>query len=149
MLLRNKDAGMSGAVADMTCGAVTASEEEIRNVVRSWEKAIQAGDVDRILANHSDDVLMFDVPEPLQSKGLRDYKKTWELFFRYSSPGNGVFIIEDLKITSANSVGFATGLLRIGGSKNPVCRLTLGLKKVEGNWLIVHEHHSAPHTLSE
>lgn len=89
----------------------------------------------------------FDVPEPFQSKGLAEYK-TWELFFRYSAPRKDVVVIDDLEITSADRVNFATGLLRIGGSKNPVCRLTLGLKKVEGNWLIFNEHHPAPHKLS-
>ena len=42
-------------------------------------------------------------------------------------------------------MAFATGLLRIGGSREPVCRLTLGLTKLDGRWLIAHEHHSAPH----
>lgn len=125
------------------------TEKEIRRVIRAREQAIQAGDFDGILANHADDILMFDVPEPLQSRGLGEYKETWELFFRYGAPGKEVFVIDELAVTSADSVGFATGLLRIGGSTRPVCRLTLGLQKVDGNWLIVHEHHSAPHKLGE
>lgn len=120
---------------------------EIRTVISLWEKAIQTGDMKGILANHAEDILMFDVPEPLQSNGVEEYKKTWELFFQYGSPGNDLFVIEDLRITAGSEVAFATGLLRIGGSNNPVCRLTLGLKKVRGKWLIAHEHHSAPHKL--
>lgn len=91
---------------------------------------------------------MFDVPEPLQSKGIEAYKKTWDLFFQYGKPSDDVFVIEELEITSSDTVAYATGLLRIGGSKNPVCRLTIGLKKVNGTWLIAHEHHSAPHRLN-
>lgn len=122
-------------------------KDEIRAVIGAWEKAIQAGDMNGILAHHTEDVLMFDVPEPLQSEGMAEYKKTWELFFRYGAPGPDVFVIDKLQITAGSKVAFATGLLRIGGSKEPVCRLTLGLKKAGGQWLIAHEHHSAPHKL--
>lgn len=110
--------------------------------------AIQNGDMNGILAHHSESVLMFDVPEPLQSEGIDDYRKTWELFFRYGAPGQEAFVIEDLRITAGDEVAFATGLLRIGGSSEPVCRLTLGLTKRNGQWQIVHEHHSAPHKLN-
>jgi len=123
-------------------------EEEIRSLVRSWEHAIQTCDIDGILAHHSEDVLMFDVPEPLQSVGIDEYHKTWDLFFRYCAPSPEVFVIEDLRITASGEVAFATGLLRIGGSPEPVCRLTLGLTKRNGRWQIEHEHHSAPHKLN-
>lgn len=122
-------------------------EEDIQSLIRSWERAIQNGDMDGILAHHSESVLMFDVPEPLQSVGIEDYRKTWELFFRYGAPSQELFVIEDLRVTAGDEVAFATGLLRIGGSSEPVCRLTLGLTKRNGQWQIVHEHHSAPHKL--
>lgn len=122
-------------------------EEKIRAVIRQWEKSIQDGDMTGILASHTEDILMFDVPEPIQSTGLQEYQKTWELFFRYGAPGSDVFIIEDLRIAAGSDVAFASGLLRIGGSQVPKCRLTIGLKKLQGNWLIAHEHHSAPHNI--
>jgi ketosteroid isomerase-like protein len=124
------------------------NKKQIRKVIESWATAIRAGDMEGILANHTKDILMFDVPEPLQSKGKIVYKKTWELFFQYGAPSKDVFVVEDLNITVGEEVAFATGLLRIGGSKESVCRLTIGLKKVRGKWLIAHEHHSAPHKLN-
>jgi uncharacterized protein (TIGR02246 family) len=125
----------------------TDTTAEVTALIRRWERAIQAGDVAGILAHHTEDIVMFDVPKPLQSLGLAAYRQTWELFFRYGSPGPDVFVIEDLHVTAGSDVAFATGLLRIGGSPSPVCRLTLGLVKREGRWLITHEHHSAPHAL--
>jgi ketosteroid isomerase-like protein len=122
-------------------------DNEIGIVIRSWEQAIQQGDVEGILANHTRDILMFDVPEPIQARGIEAYRKTWKLFFEYGKPAADVFVVDDLEITAGDEVAFATGLLRIGGSQEPVCRLTLGLKKVDGRWLIAHEHHSAPHKL--
>jgi uncharacterized protein (TIGR02246 family) len=124
-------------------------EDEIRAVIGVWERAIQAGDLEGIIANHTEDVLMFDVPEPLQSTGIDQYRKTWELFFSYGSPAQDVFVIQDLRVSGGRDVAFATGLLRIGGSKEPVCRLTLGLKRSRDRWLIAHEHHSAPHKLEK
>lgn len=123
-------------------------EDDIQSLIRSWERAIQNGNMDGILADHSEHVLLFDVPEPLQSVGIDEYRKTWELFFRYGAPSKEVFVIEDLRITASDEVAFATGLLRIGDSSEPVCRLTLGLTKRNGQWQIVHEHHSAPHKLN-
>lgn len=125
------------------------AEDEVRTVIRNWERAIQQGDIEAILAHHDIDVVMYDVPEPLQSRGLDAYRQTWELFFRFGTPGPELFVIEDLFIAAGDDVAFAFGPLRIGGSDKPVCRLTLGLQKRAGEWLIRHEHHSAPHKLDQ
>jgi ketosteroid isomerase-like protein len=124
-------------------------QDDIVTVIRSWEQAIQRGDLAAIVANHTKEVTMFDVPEPLQNRGLDAYRETWKLFYRYSKPASDVFVIEDLHVVGGDDVAFATGLLRIGGSQQPVCRLTLGLQKMAGQWLIAHEHHSAPHKLED
>ena len=58
-------------------------DEQIRAVIRSWERAVQSGDIGGILANHTDDILMFDVPEPLQARGTQEYRETWNFFFEY------------------------------------------------------------------
>jgi ketosteroid isomerase-like protein len=58
----------------------TTDEAAIRDVIESWAKAVRRKDIDGILANHSPDILMFDVPPPIQSKGIDAYKKTWDFF---------------------------------------------------------------------
>jgi ketosteroid isomerase-like protein len=59
-------------------------EAQIRALVESWAKAVRAKDMDGALSHHARDFLMFDVPMPLQSKGLEEYRKTWELFFDHT-----------------------------------------------------------------
>ena len=59
----------------------TVNEAAIRELVESWARAVRAKDLNGILANHSTDMLMFDVPPPLQSKGIQAYKKTWSCSF--------------------------------------------------------------------
>jgi ketosteroid isomerase-like protein len=49
----------------------TTDEAAIRELVESWARAVRAKDFDGILANHSADMLMFDVPPPVQSKALK------------------------------------------------------------------------------
>ena len=120
------------------------NEAQIRKLIEDWAKAVRVKDVDGALANHTDDIVMFDVPMPLQSKGIKQYKKTWELFFDHSPGGPGSFDVAELQITASDTVAFAHGLLRIGGSKNPVGRLSIGLRKEDGEWCIAHEHHSYP-----
>ena len=122
---------------------------EIQSVVNHWVKSIQHKDMDGILQNHSSDILMFDVPVPLQSKSLKEYRKTWELFSQYSGGGKNSFQLEEFQITASDTVAFCTPLIKLSNSSKPQCRLTIGLKKIKNQWMIVHEHHSAPHELSE
>lgn len=124
------------------------NDAEIRKLVEDWAQAIRDGDMGGILKNHTSDVVMFDVPVPLQNIGLDAYKKTWDVFFKYSPGGDGSFELIDLKITSNDTVAFCHALLRIGRSE-PECRLTIGLQKINGEWCIVHEHHSAPFDIPE
>jgi ketosteroid isomerase-like protein len=118
-------------------------EEPIRRMILRWAEAARRKDMAGVLLNHAKDMVMFDVPEPLQSKGLEEYKKTWELFFNSSPGGPGSFEVDDLTITAGDTVAFAHGVLRIS-SKQPVGRLTIGLRKVNDEWIISHEHHSYP-----
>jgi uncharacterized protein (TIGR02246 family) len=125
---------------------MTDNDKAIRILIERWAAAVRAADMEAILANHADDVVMFDVPEPLQSKGIDAYRATWELFFRYSPGGPGSFDIAELNVTAGDDVAFATGILTIMGSP---LRLTVGLRREDGTWLIAHEHHSYPAKLEE
>jgi ketosteroid isomerase-like protein len=45
--------------------------------------------MDRVLANHTDDIVMFDVPMPLQAKGMEEYKKPGNCFLITAQEGRG------------------------------------------------------------
>jgi ketosteroid isomerase-like protein len=47
------------------------NEMQIRTLIEAWAKAVRAQDVGGAIANHTDDMVMFDVPLPLQSKRNR------------------------------------------------------------------------------
>jgi uncharacterized protein (TIGR02246 family) len=133
----------------MTANDRTTDEARIRGIVENWARAVRTKNIDGILANHSSDVLMFDVPPPLQSKGIEAYKKTWDLFFSWSHDPV-VFDFTAMNITAGSDVAFVTALMRCTGTEanreriELEFRLTIGLRKVGSQWLITHEHHSIP-----
>jgi ketosteroid isomerase-like protein len=132
------------------CGT---DERQIRALIEEWADAVRRHDLSDILAHHEWDIVMFDVPPPLQSRGMDEYKKTWDLFFRNHKPSQA-FDIEDLAITAGEDVAFAVAIMRCGSGtfSGPPAEsgflfgLTIGLRKVDGDWRVTHEHHSVPST---
>src|SRR5438132_13600696 len=92
-------------------------EAEIRDLVESWARAVRTKNLDGIMANHSPEILMFDVPPPAQSKGIEAYKKTWDVFFAWFQD-SGVFDIKELNITAGEDVAFGTALISLGGTES-------------------------------
>jgi ketosteroid isomerase-like protein len=124
------------------------SESQIRKLIEDWAAAARKEDMNGVLAHHSKDIVMYDVPYPFQSVGIEAYKKTWDLFFSCSQGSNG-FEIVDLNITAGEDVAFCYAAMKCAGAPNGngedlPFRLTVGLVKEEGEWIIRHEHHSVP-----
>jgi ketosteroid isomerase-like protein len=53
----------------------TSNENQIRTVVENWAAAVRARDIEGAVAHHTDDIVMFDVPLPLQSRGARGFQE--------------------------------------------------------------------------
>jgi uncharacterized protein (TIGR02246 family) len=129
--------------------AVSNDEAAVRDVIEAWADAVRRKDYPGILQSHSLDFVMFDVPPPFKSVGLETYRKTWDLFFSWS--GDPVrFDIQELDVMAGADVAFAFASMRCegpgpDGQPEPLeFRLTMGLKKADGRWMIAHEHHSVP-----
>ena len=124
------------------------NEIQIRQIIEDWAAAVRNGDINKILAHHSDDIVMYDVPKPFQSIGIEAYRKTWDTFFAYTKPG--VFDIQELHVVADQQVAFCHATMKCADKSNSEeyveldFRLTIGLKKINGQWTIVHEHHSVP-----
>jgi uncharacterized protein (TIGR02246 family) len=121
----------------------TSNENQIRTLIETWAAAVRARDVEGAVAHHTADIVMFDVPLPMQSLGVDEYRKTWELFFANNRGGPGSFEVTDLRIAASDAIAYCHALLKIFDS---TARLTMGLRKERGHWLIAHEHHSYPAT---
>ncbi|MBX9392147.1 SgcJ/EcaC family oxidoreductase [Streptomyces sp. TRM72054] len=125
-------------------------ETRIRDLITGWAEAVHRGDLDGVLADHTEDIVMFDVPPPHEGvRGIDAYRDTWPPFFEWQSQGAS-FEIDSLDVTAGTEVAYAHALLRCGTPKELAAqptlrlRLTVGLRKEDGRWRIAHEHHSFP-----
>jgi uncharacterized protein (TIGR02246 family) len=125
-------------------------ETQIRELIERWARAVHVGDLDGVLADYSDDIVMFDVPPPSDGvRGIDAYRETWPPFFTWQEQGAS-FEITSLEVTAGDDVALAHALLRCGTrldlDQDPDnrLRLTIGLRKERGRWVVAHEHHSFP-----
>jgi uncharacterized protein (TIGR02246 family) len=127
---------------------MTDSTQEIRELITRWAAAVHKGDLDTVMIDHADDIVMFDVPPPEDGvRGLDAYRATWPPFFEFQRSG-GSFEIVELDATVGTDVAFAWALLRCATEEerreHPENRLriTFGLQREGGRWIVRHEHHS-------
>lgn len=119
-------------------------ESRVRKLIEDWARAISSGDRAAILAHHSNDLLMFDIPSSIV-RDIDAYDRTWDFF--YAAPKGPIsFVPSELKVTAGDSVAFASCLIHCEGTSGGVVdlRLTVGLRKIDGEWSVLHEHHSVP-----
>ena len=126
----------------------TQDEVRIRDLIERWAQAVHEGDLLQVLADHADDIVMFDVPPPEDGvRGLDEYTETWPPFFQWQASG-ALFEIVRLDVTAGDDVAFAHALLRCGTpdelESDPTrrLRLSIGLRKEGDRWVVAHEHHS-------
>jgi uncharacterized protein (TIGR02246 family) len=130
-------------------------ENQIRELIERWAAAVHRGDMDGVLADHAGDIVMFDVPPPHDGvRGLDAYRETWPPFFDWQAQGASFEIVE-LDVTAGDDVAYAYALLRCGSrpelAEHPErrLRLTLGLRRERGRWVVAHEHHSFADTSAD
>jgi uncharacterized protein (TIGR02246 family) len=130
---------------------VSNDEGAVRDLIEAWADAVRRKDYPGILRSHAPDFVMFDVPPPFKSVGLEAYRKTWDVFFSWSRDPV-CFEIQDMDVTAGADVAFAFATMRCegpGADGKPEAldfRLTICLRKIDGRWMIAHEHHSVPAT---
>ena len=126
-----------------------ADEADIRRIISAWIMGLRTKDVDAVMAHAAPDILSFDLAPPLASRGADRYRKNLEAWFP-TWDGSIDAEARDLQITMGDEVAFSTSLNRIGGAKkggehtNIWVRVTVGFRKIEGRWLVTHEHVSTP-----
>ena len=125
-------------------------EQQIQALVQTWADAVHRGDMSTVLADHAEDIVMFDVPPPDDGvRGIDAYRETWPPFFEWQEKGAS-FEIVALDVTAGADVAYAHALLRCGKPEELAerperrLRLTLGLRRQGGRWVVAHEHHSFP-----
>ena len=124
-------------------------EADIRQQIDNFHKAFRTKDVNLMMSLFSPGMVSFDIIPPLQYAGSDVYRKVWqETFALFQDPID--IEMRDLHITSGENIAFSYCFLRlnatmVNGQKIDYWeRLTCCFQKIEGKWLIVHEHVSLP-----
>ena len=128
---------------------IAVDEVQIRGLIESKIKAVRAKDVDRATSGYAPDALSFDVVNPLRYVGADAIRKRLEGWFS-SFQGSIGLEIRDLNITVGDAVAFSHCLNHVsatttdGGKLDMWWRETACYRKIEGKWLITHQHSSVP-----
>jgi uncharacterized protein (TIGR02246 family) len=124
-------------------------EVQIRGLIENKIKAVRAKDVDGATSDYAPDVLSFDVVNPLRYIGADAIRKRLEEWFS-SFRGPIGLEIRDLNITVGDAVAFSHCLSHVratttgGGKLDMWWRETACYRKIDGKWLITHQHSSVP-----
>lgn len=124
-------------------------EQKILEIIDRWALMTRTGRQDEVLANHSPDLIIFDVLPPLKYASAEEYRSSWDEW-QPKTTGDGIFEIRDLSIATGSDVAFASALIRCGGTRpdgltfEDWVRATFCLRKNESRWLITHQHVSMP-----
>src|SRR5215204_6051597 len=124
-------------------------EADIRQRIDKLAEAIRAMNLEGVMSIYAPDIVSFDIVPPLQHVGAEAKRKNWvDAFAMYQHPLD--YEIRDLTITVGDDVAFGHSVNRISGTskdgkKNDVwVRFTACFRKIDGDWLIVHDHVSVP-----
>jgi ketosteroid isomerase-like protein len=126
-------------------------EKAIRALNQRFIAAVKAKDVNMIMSVYIPDesLSVFDAIPPRQYVGAKAYRKDFEEFLGMF-PGPIEYSISDLTITAVSTLGYSHRidswtLTDKAGKRVPlVFRVTDVYRKINGKWLIVHEHVSFP-----
>ncbi|MCO6007394.1 nuclear transport factor 2 family protein [Actinoallomurus purpureus] len=128
-------------------------EAKVRRQVDKIVEGIRAKDLEGLKQLYATDVVSFDVEPPLQHVGIAAKLKNWANVFTFFQ--DATYEVRDLTLTVGDEVAFGHCFGRLSGTlKNGTAtsgmwvRGTFCFRKIDGNWLIVHDQASVPFDIS-
>jgi ketosteroid isomerase-like protein len=126
-----------------------ADEAQLRALIDERVEAVRAKEIDALMARHAPDVLMFDALNPLRYTGADAVRERAEEWFSWYQGPIG-YEVRDLSITAGDGAAFCHYLYRVTGTMtngrevDMWVRSTVCFRKIDGKWLVAHEHTSVP-----
>jgi uncharacterized protein (TIGR02246 family) len=145
-------AAMNSALAQSKSSKSSGGKDkaQIEALFQQYLKAFNAKDTNAIMALYSStDLFVFDVVPPREYPSWDAYKKDFEGLFA-AFPGPVENKLTDLSITTTGTMAYAHNIqtavftAKDGSKLTLVVRVSDVLRKINGKWLIVHEHVSVP-----
>jgi ketosteroid isomerase-like protein len=126
-----------------------AAAADIRRHLDRLVELLHSKDLDALGRLYSDDVVSFDVEPPLQHVGRAAKMRNWERAFAVFDELR--YEVRDLSLTVGDDVAFAHGFGRLSGTlhdgtftEGMWVRATFCLRRIDGEWLVVHDQASVP-----
>ncbi|MGK3202133.1 YybH family protein [Amycolatopsis sp. MEPSY49] len=122
-------------------------------LVESRAAAVAAKDVETLVAQYAEDVTLFDALGPLRDTGRDVERKRLRAWFGAYRTSIGLRI-RNLEVVADGDVGFAHYVFQVRGTMTDgtevdmAVRATIGFRRDDDGWKIVHEHSSVPFTPS-
>ena len=124
---------------------------QIQELEKRFAAAVEAKDVNAIMANYipGEDLHVFDVIPPREYKGADAYKKDWAGVLEVCKDAPKVEI-SDIVVNAGSKYAFGHNIQHFtctdakGNKLDMTLRVTDGYEKINGKWLIAHEHISVP-----
>lgn len=123
---------------------------EIKDVIERKAALLETGDAAAILSHYAPRFVEYDLAPPLRQPGDgRDPARLAAWIATFASPPRRE--VTQLEITTDGDVAFATSIDCLSAVPRGAAegfrlwfRVTLGLRRVDGRWLVTHEHESVP-----
>jgi uncharacterized protein (TIGR02246 family) len=125
------------------------AEALIRQRVEDYAKAVSAKDIDAVMSFFAPDLVSFEIAiKTLRYAGADGKRREWQkAFAAYRSIA---YEIRDLNVTTDGELAFVhavnhvKGTLASGHMTDLWVRWTACFRRIDGVWLIVHDHVSVP-----
>ena len=125
------------------------AEALIRRRIQEAAKALNAKDIEGVMSLYAPDLVSFDIVGPLRYVGADNKRRAWqEAFAAYAGPL--AYEVHDLDVTTHGELAFVHSLnhvnatLASGHVTDMWLRWTACLRRIDGVWLVVHDHVSVP-----
>jgi len=125
------------------------AEALIRQRVEDWVNAIRAKDLDGVVSLYASNIVSFDIVPPLRYAGADNKRRAWqEAFAAYSGPI--AYEVRDLSVTTHGELAFVHSLNHVSGTlasghiSDLWLRWAACFRRIDGVWLVVHDHASVP-----
>ena len=129
------------------------SEAAIRQRVEECVHALRMKDIDGVMSLYAPNIVSFDVDQPLRYAGADNKRRAWQAFFA-AHTGPVAYEVRDLNVTThgdlafVHSVNHVSGTLASGHISDLWVRWTACFRRIDGVWLVVHDHVSVPADLA-
>jgi uncharacterized protein (TIGR02246 family) len=125
------------------------AEALIRQRIEELATALRAKDIDGVMSLFAPDLVSFDIVPPLRYVGADNKRRAWqEAFAIYTGPFD--YELHDLNVTTDGELAFVhslnhvTATLASGHVTDMWLRWTACFRRIDGVWLVVHDHVSVP-----